>query len=201
MKIQIDGLYSKVISTRDGRDVVHFYANDLGQGRYIQTETYPSGAATLLYLEDGALPQIENGERLELLQQSDRYIERLIRAMAYLHMGVEDAANGFTIMDVEFIKRGFEIRFALDGVPAWVKVTEVATIVISKVGEKGLPSPGDFEFQGVFSGPFIGVTRVTSMGIKELLDFYDRGTYATQIHPGVMIEFLLREDIQVERPN
>ncbi len=133
----IDGLTLKTEKNSNGKEILRFYADDKGKNRYIQVEKHGNGAATFVYLEDGVVPGIEEGEELELLQQSDKYLERLVRAMAYLHMDVEDAANGYTMIDAEFIRRGFQIRFALDGFAAWVKTGNVATIVMSKLEEKG----------------------------------------------------------------
>lgn len=191
--MQIDGLITERHVGLNGEEIFCFYKLNRSRSQHIQLIHFPDGSASVTFLEGKSSPGISPAERITLFQDSKVFSERLVRAMAKLHLNVDDACNAVASIDMELVRRGFEIRFALDGVPAWVRIDGAGTVVVSKLNEMGLPMPEDDCAQALVTGRLGGNMKISSHSLANLLQYLDAGKYAGYLLPGHISEMWLSE--------
>lgn len=195
MKMQIDGLTTETISGPNGEDVIRLYPEGRSRNRFIQIKIGNAGSADITLIEGKTPPGIDVGERQFIPRDADKYANRVVRAMAALYLGVDDARDGYATIDMEMVKRGFHITFAPDGEVAWLRQDGSSLIVISQTNEGGLPFSGDLIDQAIIKGVLGGIVTVYSASITQLLSYVDAGLYARHLIPGQEYEFWISPDV------
>jgi hypothetical protein len=201
MNTNIDGLTTETISSSTGGDVIRFYAEGRNKNRFIQIKLGLAGSADIALIEGKTSPGIDIGETQSISRDADIYANRIIRAMATLYLGVDEARDGYATIDVEMVRRGFHITFAPDGQAAWLRQDGSTVIVISQTNEGGLPFPGDFIAQAIIRGAVGGVVTAYAPSIFQLLAYVDNGVYARHLIPGQEYEFWLSPDVDKKKLN
>lgn len=201
MRLQIDGLTTETISGPNGDEILRLYPEGRNKNRFIQIKFGIGGSADIALIEGKTSPGLDVGERQLISRDADKYADRIVRAMAALYLGVDDARDGYATIDVEMVKRGFHITFAPDGQVAWFRQDGSTVIVISQTNEGGLPFPGDFIAQAIIRGAIGGVVTAYSPSIFQLLSYVDDGIYARHLIPGQEYEFWISPDVDRKKLN
>lgn len=201
MNLQIDGLTTEIISDPTGENIIRLYPEGRARNRFIQVRCGTDGSADIALIEGRTSPGIDAGERQQLSRDADKYANRIVRAMAALYLGVDEARDGYATIDVEMVKRGFHITFAPDGQVAWLRQDAFAVIVISQTNDGGLPFPGDFIAQAIIKGAVGGMVTAYAPSIYQLLTYVDDGLYARHLIPGQEYEFWISSDIDRKKLN
>jgi len=138
--MHIEGLKAVVRHKRRHSVLTHFHPVT-GGPRLLSLEMLSSGKALLELHEGGELPGEGPGEQIFLEHAEDPHlVERMIRAMAVYHFGLDEAGAGHTIIDTELMSRGFELGFSEGRVPCWIRLASAMNVVIRNETEDGLPS-------------------------------------------------------------
>ncbi len=201
MNLQIDGLVSETIPGPNGGEILRLYPQGRKKMRYIQVTAGDSGSAEIALIEGKSSPGLDAGERQFIARDADKYAGRMVRAMAKLYLGVDEASDGYSAIDVEMVKRGFHIIFAPDGQPAWFRQDGSTVMVVSQTNEGGLPFQGDFIVQVIIRGAIGGVVTAYAPSISQLLGYIDEGIFARHLIPGQEYEFWLSPDIDKKKLN
>lgn len=201
MNLNIDGLITDVISDPTGDDVVQLYPEGRNKNRFIKVTLNGNGSADLVLIEGKTSPGLEAGERQFIARDAEKYLARVARAMAVLYLGVDEARDGFTTIDIEMVRRGFHLTFAPDGQVAWLRQDSSTAIVISQTNDGGLPFPGDFIVQAIIKSVIGGLVTVYALSIDQLFAYIDDGLYTRHLIPGQEYEFWLSHDVAKNKLN
>jgi hypothetical protein len=201
MNLQIDGLATETLPGPNGDEIIRLYPEGRTKARFIQVIPGASGTAEITLIEGKTPPGLDEGERQFIARDAEKYVERMVRAMASLYLGVDDARDGYSTIDVEMVKRGFHITFAPDGQAAWFRQNGSTVMVVSQTNEGGLPFPGDFIVQVIIRGAIGGVVTAYAPSISQLLGYIDDGIFARHLIPGQEYEFWISPDIDRKKLN
>lgn len=137
--MEIEGLKATTRQTGNACEA-EFSAVDGSPRRNIVLRVSDKGTAVAEFREGGERPGLAAGEYLSMAYYSEEIGDRVVRAMAKLHLGIDEAATGYTDVDVEMISRGFVIGSISGKMPAWVADNGSSVVIVSKTPEGGLPS-------------------------------------------------------------
>lgn len=191
--MQIEGLIAETKAKPDGLQTVRLYREEGSRRRHIKLEQDASGGAIAELIEGSAPPGLDLGERFHLGRSDDVVCERLVRAMATYHLGVEEAANGYTAADLALIVRGYEIRFSQTGLPYWVKNENGLLCMISKPGETGLPASAHSEVQAKITAAFNSQLLIAAPNLQSLLTFIEDKEFLAYMRPNTQASFTVME--------
>lgn len=192
---KIEGLKSDVHEGPDGTGLARFHPEHKSDYRSIEVVFAPDHVAEIRLLEGTKVPRIDVGEEHFIPVNGWALSERIVRAMAVYHLGVDEAADANTKFDVALLSRGFGITFAPDGSPGWLRHDGSTAVVISKDDDGGLPSIGDDKAQAIIKSVVGGILTVRAPGLNQLLDYVDKGLYVRYLIPGQEYEFHLQPDL------
>lgn len=139
--MEIDGLKSVVKHSHPHSVLTHFLPVT-GGARILSLETLPTGKALLELREGKDVPNEGPAETLLIDFASDEsIIERMVRAMAVFHFGLDEAGTNLTYIDVELLSRGFELGSEDEGgKPVWIRLHSAMNVVLRNEGEDALPT-------------------------------------------------------------
>lgn len=186
--MDIEGLKSKRTDSDQVSEVV-YYPEDSSAYRCISLRVSPNGAHVEL-LEAGERPGIENGEYVPIVRYSPEIGERIVRAMAKLHFSLDEAANGYTRVDADFISRGFIVGTAQGVKPIWFQSIGAYFVVVGKTDEGGLPSAPDEPCCLVFGIPNGHRVIVKADDLPAAMALLDSGKLPQLLNP--------RSDVEIE---
>lgn len=139
--MRIEGLKERRLS-----DTEATYAPDGRRGmRRISLSRMPGGAAVAQVLEGRERPGLDPGESVAMVSYIEPVAERVVRALAKMHLGADEVADAYTAADEEMIVRGFTIGLAgsTEGGerrPVWMAHYGTHYLVVSREVEGGLPA-------------------------------------------------------------
>lgn len=191
--MQIDGMISETKPLANGTATL-FYPAEGSKFRHIRLRQDKAGQASAELIEGNSMPGLDVGEKFDLTSLPETVADRLLRAMAALHLDVEEAANGYTAGDIELIARGFGVKLSKLGIPAWVKLENGLTHIVSKPGEQGLPPSIDAEIQAIVAGPLNARVVVVAPNMESLWAFLDTKGYLGQLQANATAEFTIFEE-------
>lgn len=189
--MNIDGVTIRRSNHKNGEVTFRFFVTGKRAIRQIKLRLLLDGSAAIQFVEGKSSPGIEPGEVFSLSIAREDVIERLVRSMAKLHLNVKEAANGDTDFDLEFINQGFSIAFSKAGVPAWLRSDPSMTFVISKSGEKGLPSANDPDIQMIVKSALGGMLTVIAPSQSSLLAFLESKAFYEHYNSGRDLKLIL----------
>jgi hypothetical protein len=201
MHLQIDGLSTETIAGPNGEGILRLYPEDRNKNRFIEIKFWSGGSAEIALIEGKSSPGLDAGERQLIARDADRYANRIVRAMAALYLGVDEARDGYAIIDIEMVKRGFHLTFAPDGQVGWLRHDGSTVIVVSQTADGGLPFAGDFVVQAIIKSVIGGTVTTYSPSIEQLFDYIDSGVYARHLIPGQEYEFWISPDVDKKKLN
>lgn len=137
--MEIDGLKAVVKHDHPYSVLTHFLPVT-GGARLLTLETLPTGKAMLELQDSGEVPREGPAERLFIeFANDDGMLERMVRAMAVLHFGLDEASTNLTSIDSEMLANGFELGFEEGGKPCWIRLSSAMNVVIRNEPEDALP--------------------------------------------------------------
>jgi hypothetical protein len=147
--MQIDGLEQIEASRAAHSTVTHFHPADGEGANYLRVERLSTGVTRIEYFEGGAQPKADPTEEMFVRTDDPPLVERLVRAMAVRHLGVEEASSNLTRLDLEIISRGFTLGVSDAGAPVWVRLAAPMTMVIHRREADGLPNAFEDEVTAI----------------------------------------------------
>lgn len=185
--MDIEGL--KATETKkDGFVEANFVPEGYGSYRRIRLKVSPTGSATAELLEGKQRPGIENGEFVPIKHYSEDVGDRVVRAMAKIHFGLEEAATGYTATDADMISRGFNVGCAAGKLPVWMTSNGTHFVVVSKTAAGGLPSSPEDPACLVFGIPNGRRVTVNAETLPAALRMLDSGQLPQLLSPVVDVE-------------
>ena len=179
--MDIEGL--KAVKTRTGSLQEEVFSVEGTSGyRRISLKITPRGAVAEL-LEGRQRPGIESGEFVPMAIYTPEIGDRVVRAMAKMHFGIEEAATGFTAVDLEMISRGFTVGTASGSHPVWIASEGSHFTVISKTEDGGLPSSVLEPCHMVFGIPNGRRVTVSADNLPAALKMLDSGQMPRLLNP------------------
>lgn len=147
--MQIDGL-EQIEASRAAHSTVTLFHPADGEGvAHLRVERLSTGVTHIEYLEGGAQPKADPTEEMFVRTDDPPLVERLVRAMAVRHLGVEEASSNLTRLDLEMLSRGFTLGVSDAGSPVWVRLAAPMTIVLHRREADGLPSAFEDEVTAI----------------------------------------------------
>lgn len=125
--------------------------------------------------EDGKCPGLANGESVSLPSWDEAVIDRVVRALAVLHLGVGEASVHGTEADVEFVSRGFLVGRSPAGKPVWIMPGPGFITAVSKDEEGGLPALMSEPATLVFTGAAGAKVVVKGENLATVVSLFDSG--------------------------
>jgi len=180
--MDIEGLKATTRQAGKGCEA-DFSAVDGSPRRHIVLRVPGNGTAMAEFLEGGERPGLEAGEVLPIAFYTEEIGDRIVRAMAKLHMGVEEAASGYTDVDAEMISRGFVIGSVDGRLPAWVADNGTSVVIVSRTPEGGLPSTRNDPACLVFGVPNGRKVTVNADTLTAALVMLDSGQLPRLVSP------------------
>lgn len=139
--MEFEGLKSRIVTTADGKQVSEYWRKT-NQGRGVLTLTVDTvkGNFTVQYLEGGKTPGVVPGERVSSPSVTETLMRRCVVSMAIVHLGAAWLADGYSEVDIEMVKRGYEIGALVSGHLIWFRREHGATIIVKREESDQLPS-------------------------------------------------------------
>jgi len=191
--MDIEGL---TIKSEPSGVVVYFPAGGKG---YRHISLAVSGTnATVSYREGKTLPGLQPGEQVVIANWNEQLAERVVRALASLHLGVFEAENAYTACDLAMIERGFQIGISDQGSHVWLNSAGPYYRFITKNAEGGLPSLMDEPCQMIHGVQGGSRAIVQADNMNTLLEVLDTGNLPPVMpFPGVETLVLRRGSAKV----
>jgi len=138
--MRIDGLKATISTLPDRTKTTDFVPLNATRQGLIRLTKFPDSDAVVEFLDhSGERPDIGPGESVVITAADDVLTDRMIRALASIHLGLRELENGYTAADSRMIEEGFVIG-RVHGNPVWVKTEGCLTIVLGNEDVSGLPS-------------------------------------------------------------
>jgi hypothetical protein len=186
--MKINGLVSETFSKKSG-DGIHLYVEGRSKQKFIKIERPKSGPVRLQLIEGSQPPGLDQGEDVTLAKYDEIIVDRLVRAMAILHLGVLDAETGHTDIDRHFLSRGFDVRFSKTGSAHWSRFENGLTYEIAKPGGAGLPAHTSSELQAKVIAPFNASVVITAPNLDSLMTFVETKAFLRDMQPNTVGSF------------
>lgn len=149
MEDEIEGL-ERVVTARAAHSVEAFFSPVGEDGsRRLRVERLSSGTTHVEYLENGAQPKVDPTEEMFVNEDDPALVDRIVRAMAVRHLGVDEAASNLTGLDLEMLSRGFTLGSSETGSAVWIRLASPMTVVFQRREEDGIPRSFDDEVSAI----------------------------------------------------
>jgi len=183
--MKIEGLKVRDHAIRNGDTVREFRSSVEGtRPGTVRATIRPSGESLFQVLDSsGERPGVENGEAVTVMECDDRLADRVIRALASLHLGVEEAETGHTPADARMIQAGFGIGRLANGSAAWVRMQAPWVAIISNADQSGLPATVDSPACAIAVGPTGKKASFVADDLGSALLLIESGTLAQAYNP------------------
>lgn len=139
--MRIEGLRTGSERRGNGDATTDFVPEErrLRSGR-IRLTVYPDEDAVVEFLDGtGERPGIEDSEAVTIDAFDEGVGDRIVRAMASLHLGIEEAETCATAADVRLIEAGYRIGRMTNDTHAWMRINGPWTELVTKHDMSGLP--------------------------------------------------------------
>lgn len=185
--MDIEGL-NATETKKDGFVEASFVPQGQHARRHISLKVSPKGSATVELLEGKHRPGIENGEFIPIAVYTEDIGDRVVRAMAKVHFGLDEAATGYTATDADMISRGFNIGRGSGTLPVWITSNGTHFTVVAKTAAGGLPSSPKDPACLVFGRPNGRRVTVNAETLDAALKMLDSGQLPQLLNPVSDIE-------------
>lgn len=126
-------------------------------------------------LEGDTKPGIDDSEVVTFVKADDQLIERLIRAMAYIHFDSYNQDTDSLDVDKSLIQRGFDIGVNSSGNPVWISNRANSVIIISSTPDGGLPVHEASNAYMIYRTEHGHQVRFTETTVRNLIGAIDDG--------------------------
>jgi hypothetical protein len=196
--MKLDGFETKIGRLKDGSEYTDFYLKEGGSKKSIRLMRKESGDIIIEVVINGAPQNLTPGDRLTSPVWSEELELRMLKAMAVHNMGAVWLEDGFTELDIEMIRRGFDIGTTPGGEMLWYKREIAAMVVVLRDKSKLLP--GAFTDPGklVVIGPTKKELVAKTEDFRSLLGLIDSNAHYDLFQPYHNVEignFFLRDGI------
>ncbi|MCV9963899.1 hypothetical protein OIU34_18645 [Pararhizobium sp. BT-229] len=138
--MELEGFKSKSGTTAEGERVVEYYPEDSGSRRRLKLRVNKEKNLIVEFIEDGAVPGVALGERVTSPVHTDELEKRFLTAMASHHFNATWLEDGHTVIDLEMVRRGYEVGTLKSGEFIWYRRENGATIMVKREESDQLPS-------------------------------------------------------------
>ncbi|MDW9478671.1 hypothetical protein GOB57_08130 [Sinorhizobium meliloti] len=181
--MKLEGFKSKSATTAEGERIVEYYPHDAGPRRCLKLRVNEGQNLIVEFIEDGTVPGIAPGERVTSPVHSEELEKRFLTAMAAHHFNATWLEDGHTVVDLEMVRRGYEVGKLGSGELIWYRRENGATIIVKREESDQLPSS--------FADPtrlvVVGVTGkelvVKAMDFKSLVLFMESNAHYDLYQP------------------
>lgn len=137
---EIEGMTPKAVDSDS--DVLSVdYINDLQPfGMRIRIDLEKDNSATVKIIDpDGTIPGADRIEQVPMAHYNPAIAERIVRALAVHHLGLEDVSNYYTALDLEMINRGFSLGLESGSHYGWSACVGPFIYFLSRPNNGGIP--------------------------------------------------------------
>lgn len=181
--MELKGFRSKSCLTLDGERLVEYFAEDGGNRKSLKLRVNDAGNLIVEYMEDGCSPGVVLGERITSPVRTEELEKRLLNAMASYHFGADWLDDGFTLVDLEMVRRGYEVGKIKSGELIWYRRENGATLIVKR--EESDQLPGSFSDSARLV--VVGVTGkelvVNALDYKSLVSFIETNAHYQLYQP------------------
>jgi hypothetical protein len=137
----IEGMTPRTVDTKSEMLSVD-YLNDLQpKGMRIRIDLAKDGSALVKVVDsDGSLPGAEQVEFVPMAHYDPAIAERIVRALAFHHLDLDDASTGYTPVDLEIINRGFSLGVEKGKNYGWSTMVGPFLYFLSRPDDAGIPA-------------------------------------------------------------
>ena len=191
--MEIDGLKAVIKHSHPYSVLTHFLPIT-GGARLLMLETLPTGKAMLELRDGGEIPKEGPAERLfiEFADDGD-ILERMVRAMAVFHFGLDEAETNLTGIDSEMLANGFELGFGEEDKPCWIRLSSAMNVVIRNEAEDALPVRRDQRISMLCIIPEREQVRYMCENLDTALGILKRNRPFKEARPGDDSEMITRD--------
>lgn len=183
--MKIDGLKVRDGGSRNGGTVREFRPAVEGARPGLIRATIRSSADSLFEFLDAAgdRPGIDNGETVTVIECDERIADRVVRALASLHLGIEEAETGHTPADARLIQAEFGIGRLENGSHAWMRTQAPWVAIIANADCNGLPATLASPATAIAVGPTGKKVSFVADDLDSALLLIESGTLAKAYNP------------------
>ncbi|MCZ7861492.1 hypothetical protein O9X98_08780 [Agrobacterium salinitolerans] len=138
--MELEGFKSKSGKTADGERLVEYYPEGEGTRRSLKLRVNSDNNLIIEFIEDGTVPGVALGERVTSPVHSEELEQRFLKAMASHHFNATWLEDGHTVIDLEMVRRGYEVGTLKSGELIWYRRENGATIIVKREESDQLPS-------------------------------------------------------------
>jgi hypothetical protein len=141
--MRIDGLKALDLGRKGDASVIEFRpAANGGRPGAIRVSRDDDGAIVEFVDQSGQRPGFE-GDIVVISEPDDRLVDRVVRALACLHLGVAEAGTGCSEADIMMIEAGFTLGTLAGNGPIWTLLRDPWLYAVLNGDLSGLPSSPD----------------------------------------------------------
>jgi hypothetical protein len=141
--MELEGFVSKTGTTPEGERLVEYHLEGAGRAKRLKLRVNREGNLIVEYVEGGTVPGVVLGERVTSPIHTDELEKRFLFAMASLHFNATWLDDGHSVIDLEMIKRGFEVGKLKTGELIWYRREHGATLIVKREDSDQLPTSKD----------------------------------------------------------
>lgn len=138
--MELEGFKARSIPAADGGRVTEYYPDDASPSRCVRMAITEEGNIVGQLLENGEIPGVVLGERVTCPIHTSELEGRILKAMLFHHFGADWLEDGYATVDIEMIRRGYEIGRLKGGELIWFRRENGATFVIKREDSDQLPA-------------------------------------------------------------
>jgi hypothetical protein len=157
--MELEGFVSKAGTTPEGGRLVEYHLEGNGRGKRLKLRVNTDGNVIVEFIEGEAVPGVVLGERVTSPVHTNELEKRFLFAMASLHFNATWLDDGHSLIDLEMIKRGYDVGKLKSGELVWYRREHGTTLLVKREDSDQLPT--------TFADP----TRLVVVGVtgKELV--------------------------------
>jgi hypothetical protein len=140
LRMELEGFKSKAGTTAEGERLVEYYREGEGSRRSLKLRVSKDNNLIVEFIENRTVPGVALGERVTSPAHSVELERRFLQAMASHHFNATWLEDGHTVVDLEMVRRGFEVGKLKSGEFIWYRRENGATIIVKREESDQLPS-------------------------------------------------------------
>jgi hypothetical protein len=141
--MDLEGFDLRADQTDAGETVLEFRVSRSSARRFLKVRFNETENLIVELIENGGVAELFLGERVTSPINSPELAGRLLRAMAFLHLDTRWVEDSYTLVDVEMVKRGYNIGRLQSGELIWYSTELGSTFIVSRENSYQLPDSYD----------------------------------------------------------
>lgn len=184
--MELEGFTSIHKTTRQGERVAVYYPDD-SLRRHLKLTVNADHNCVVEFIEDGGVPGISLGERLTSPVHSEELERRFLKSMALHHFNASWLIDGHTEIDIEMVRRGYNVGKLVSGELIWFRREHGSTFVVKREESDQLPSSFDQAARLVVTGITRKELVVKTLDYRSLISFMESNSHYDLYQPHVDI--------------